>query len=167
MSDNRFVPDPNAIPKYATFEKFVAMLPPSEKVSVHKLYSLAKQGKLPVCRVADTKSVCVNIEEARAVLASLTAQGKIRRGYVAEGSANSAGALEGALSASLGVSRRTLAGDELWITGLLAWGALVANALRRNGPVPSPNATPWDHIPPAEREELANALRLGGSSLGA
>lgn len=68
-------------PKYATFEKFVAWLPTSEKVSVFKLYDLARKGSLPVYRLAGTKSACVNIEEARAVLSSLSAQGKIRRGY--------------------------------------------------------------------------------------
>lgn len=68
-------------PKYATFERFVAWLPTSEKVSVFKLYDLARKGSLPVYRLAGTKSACVNIEEARAVLASLSAQGKIRRGY--------------------------------------------------------------------------------------
>lgn len=68
-------------PKYATFEKFVEWLPVSEKVSVYKLYELARKGKLPVYRFAVTKSACVNIDEARAVLAALSAQGKIRRGY--------------------------------------------------------------------------------------
>lgn len=68
-------------PTFATFEKFVAGLPPAEKVSVHKLYSLAKQGKLPIYRLPGVKPVCVKVDEARAVLATLTAQGRIRRFY--------------------------------------------------------------------------------------
>lgn len=66
---------------FATFERFVDTLPAAEKVSVHKLYSLAKQGKLPVYRLPGIKPACVKISEARAVLATLTAQGKLRRGY--------------------------------------------------------------------------------------
>ena len=81
MSDNRHVAIPNAVPKYATFEKFVAGLPPSEKISVFKVYSLARDGKFPAYRLPNVKSLCVNVDEARAVLAALTAQGKIRRNY--------------------------------------------------------------------------------------
>lgn len=86
------------------------------------------------------------------------------RAAASEGSANSAGALEGALSAFLGVSRRTMAGDEVWVTGLQGWGALVANALRRDCPLPPANLEPWSHLSQAERDHLANALRLGGSA---
>ncbi len=78
MSDNDISP-PRA--KYATFERFVADLPAAEKVSVYKLYELARKGALPVYKVADTKSAVVNIAEARALLRNLSAQGKIRRGY--------------------------------------------------------------------------------------
>jgi len=81
---------------------------------------------------------------------------------VSEGSANSAGALEGALSTFLGVSRRTAAGDELWVTGLQGWGGLVANALRRDRPISPPNAEPWAHLSRAERDGLAHGWRLGG-----
>lgn len=66
---------------FATFERFVASLPLGERVSVYKLYELARKGRLPVYRLPGVKSACVNVSEARAVLASLTAQGKIRRGY--------------------------------------------------------------------------------------
>lgn len=66
---------------FATFEKFVEGLPPTEKVSVYKLYELARKGELPVYRLPGVKSACVMVTEARTVLASLTAQGKIRRGY--------------------------------------------------------------------------------------
>jgi len=80
MSDSG-TPNPSTAPTFATFEKFVAGLPPSEKVSVHKLYSLAKQGKLPIYRLPGVKPACVKVDEARAVLATLTAKGAIRRGY--------------------------------------------------------------------------------------
>jgi hypothetical protein len=73
--------NPSTGASFATFDKFVAGLPPSEKVSVHKVYALAKQGKIPIYRLPDVKAVCVKVDEARAVLASLSAQGKIRRGY--------------------------------------------------------------------------------------
>jgi hypothetical protein len=72
---------PNNIATFATFERFVESLPSSEKVSVFKLYSLAREGKLPVYRLPGVKSACVKTSEARAVLAALSAQGKIRRGY--------------------------------------------------------------------------------------
>lgn len=78
MSDDDATP---ARPKFATFEKFVADLPAPEKVSIYKLYELARKGKLPIYKVAATKSAVVNIAEARAVLRDLSAQGKIRRGY--------------------------------------------------------------------------------------
>ena len=73
--------NPNLNPTFATFERFVDSLSSSEKVSKDKLYSLARQGKIPLYRFANVKSACVNVAEARAVLASLSAQGKIRRGY--------------------------------------------------------------------------------------
>lgn len=82
---------------------------------------------------------------------------------VAEGSASSAGAVEGALSAFLGVSRRTLAGDELQVVGLKGWGGCAADALRRDGLVPPPNAEPWGHLSKADRDGLALGWRLGGS----
>jgi hypothetical protein len=78
------------------------------------------------------------------------------------GSASSATALESALSTFLGVSGCTLAGDDLWVTGLQGWGALVAEALRRGRPEPSPNETPWSHLAPAELRELARDWRRGG-----
>jgi len=73
--------NPSIGASFATFEKFVESLPASEKVSVHKLYSLAKQGKMPLYRLPGVKPACVKVDEARAVLKSLSAQGKIRRGY--------------------------------------------------------------------------------------
>jgi|GEM_PF-6409857 len=82
---------------------------------------------------------------------------------IAEGSASSAGALERALSAALGVSRYTVAGDELQVVGLQGWGALVVDALRRHRPAPPPNAEPWAHISKTDREGLALGWRLGGS----
>jgi len=82
---------------------------------------------------------------------------------VAEGSANSASAMEGALSTYLGVSRRTATGDELWVDGLEGWGALVAIAIARNRPAPPPNAEPWGHLTRAERDALAQGWRLGGA----
>lgn len=66
---------------FATLDKFVESLPPSEKISKDKAYSLARQGKLTLYKLPDVKPVCVKIDEARAVLAKLSAQGKIRRGY--------------------------------------------------------------------------------------
>lgn len=83
MSDvdtNSSIPSANSA-TFATFDRFVASLPLGERVSVYKLYELARKGKLPVYRLPGVKSACVNVSEARAVLASLTAQGKIRRGY--------------------------------------------------------------------------------------
>lgn len=79
------------------------------------------------------------------------------------GSANSATALESALSTFLGVSRRTATGDELWVDGLEGWGALVAIAIARNRPAPPPNSEPWGHLTRAEREALAQGWRLGGA----
>lgn len=81
MSRSSNPPSSPNVATFATFEKFVGSLPPSEKVSVHKLYALAKQGELPIYRLPNVKSACVKIEEARALLASLSAQGRIRRGY--------------------------------------------------------------------------------------
>lgn len=75
------IPDPNAAATYATFERFIGSLPSSERISKDKLYSLARQGKIPLYRFAHVKGACVNVAEARAVLGSLSAQGKIRRGY--------------------------------------------------------------------------------------
>lgn len=72
---------PNNTATFATFGKFVAGLPPSEKVSVHKIYSLAKAGRLPIYRLPGVKPACLKVDEARAILASLSAQGKIHRGY--------------------------------------------------------------------------------------
>ena len=66
---------------FATFERFVESLPRSEKVSKDKLYSLARQGKITLYRLPNVKAACVKVDEARSVLASLSAQGKIRRGY--------------------------------------------------------------------------------------
>lgn len=68
-------------PKYATLAKFAESLPATEKVSVYKLHSLVREGRLPVYKLPDLKAACVNVTEARAVLASLSAKGKIRRGY--------------------------------------------------------------------------------------
>lgn len=86
-----------------------------------------------------------------------------QKAAVSEGSANSAGALEDALSTFLGVSRRTMTGDELWVVGLEGWGALVANAIRRDLPLPSPNPDRWGHLTRAEREALALGWGLGGA----
>lgn len=81
MADNRHTPNPNTGATFATFEKFVESLPASEKVSKDKLYSLARQGKIPLYRLPGVKPACVKVDEARSVLARLSAQGKIRRGY--------------------------------------------------------------------------------------
>ena len=80
------MPHDNAIPNpdsaaFATFEKYNDCVPPPEHVSKDKLYSLARQGKIPIYRLPGVKSACVKVDEARAILASLSAQGKIRRGY--------------------------------------------------------------------------------------
>ena len=80
------------------------------------------------------------------------------------GSANSATALESALSTFLGVSRRTITGDELWVPGLEGWGALVAIAIVRNRPAPPPNSEPWGHLTRTERDALAQGWRLGGTN---
>lgn len=68
-------------PTFATIEKFPDLLPASEYVSKDKVYSLVHQGKVPVYRLPGVKPACVRVDEARAVLAALSAQGKIRRGY--------------------------------------------------------------------------------------
>lgn len=70
-----------ASPKYATFAKYVESQPPSKRVSVYKVHSLARSGRLPVYKLPGIKAACVNVAEADALLASLAAQGKIRRGY--------------------------------------------------------------------------------------
>lgn len=85
------------------------------------------------------------------------------RAAASAGSASSASALEEALSASLGVSRRTLSGDEIQVIGLRAWGALVADAIRNSRPEPAPNSEPWGHLPRNERDRLADDWRRGGS----
>lgn len=78
------------------------------------------------------------------------------------GSASSATALEEALSGFLGISRRTLAGDELWVSGLKSWGALVADALHTGREVPTPNPEPWGHLPKAARNDLVLEWQRGG-----
>lgn len=67
-------PNPNAL---ATIAKLAEI----EKISVDKLNSLVRQGKLPVYKLPNVRAACVKVGEARAILATLTAQGKIRRGY--------------------------------------------------------------------------------------
>lgn len=79
------------------------------------------------------------------------------------GSASSATAMEDALSTYLGVSRRSMAGDELWVLGVKGWGALVDDAVRRGKSGPSPNSEPWGHLPRVQREALANDWRRGGA----
>lgn len=79
------------------------------------------------------------------------------------GSASSASAMEDALSEFLGVSRRSLAGDELWVAGLKGWGALVADAMRAGRELPAPNPGRWDHLSRADRDDLAHLWRRGGS----
>lgn len=84
MSENgttSFSSSPTNSATFATLDRFHEMQHPSERVSKDKLYSLARQGKLPIYRLPDIKPVCVKVAEARAVLAALSAQGKIRRGY--------------------------------------------------------------------------------------
>lgn len=67
--------------RYATFAKYVESQPPSKRVSVYKIHSLARSGRLPVYKLPGIKAACLNVAEADALLASLSAQGKIRRGY--------------------------------------------------------------------------------------
>lgn len=85
------------------------------------------------------------------------------RAAAGAGSASSASAMEYALSTFLGVSSRSLAGDELWVAGLQGWGAIVADALQRHRSAPSPNSSPWGHLSQAELDELACDWRRGGS----
>lgn len=69
---------------YATFPEVARILqsgPPHERVSVHKIYALVKQGRIPVYRLPDRKPAFVKVDEVRGILAKLSAQGKIRRGY--------------------------------------------------------------------------------------
>jgi|GEM_PF-3721599 len=66
---------------FATFDRYAECVPSSERVSKDKLYSLARQGKIPVYRLPGVGAACVKVAEARAVLADLSAKGKIRRGY--------------------------------------------------------------------------------------
>ena len=73
--------NPSTAATFATLDRFVDTLPSAERVSKDKLYSLVRQGKIPLYRLPDVKPACVKVDEARAVLASLSAQGKIRRGY--------------------------------------------------------------------------------------
>lgn len=63
--------------QFAKLEPFAV----KEEVSRDKLYSLIKKGELPVYRLPNVKGVCVKVTEARAIVARLAAQGKIRRGY--------------------------------------------------------------------------------------
>lgn len=77
------------------------------------------------------------------------------------GSADSATAVEEALSRHLGVSRHTMAGDEVWVTGLRAWGSLaVGVGDTAGGPVANEEA--WGHLAVTEREKLHAAWRRGG-----
>lgn len=78
------------------------------------------------------------------------------------GSANSPAAMEHALSTHLGVSTRTLAGDQLQVSGLQGWGALVADAIHCSRPAPSANVDPWSHLTAREKEALARDWRRGG-----
>jgi hypothetical protein len=84
-----------------------------------------------------------------------------RRAAETVGSADSVRAVECALSTFLGVSSTTASGEELWVPGLQAWGGAVLD-----GQVPPhgilPNATPWDHLSRAERDDLAAQWRRGG-----
>lgn len=80
------------------------------------------------------------------------------------GSASSARALTGALAGWLGRSRLTLAGDEVLVAGLQAWGALVAQAQQTGRPGPGPNEGPWAHLTEKERERLEQEWGWGGSS---
>lgn len=77
------------------------------------------------------------------------------------GSADSATAVEEALSRHLGVSRHTMAGDEVWVTGLRAWGALAVGVGDTvAGPVANEDA--WGHLSVIERGKLRAAWRRGG-----
>lgn len=67
--------------EYQTFARYVEDLPTSKRISVYKLHSLAREGQLPVYKLPNVKASCVKVAEADALLARLTAQGKIRRGY--------------------------------------------------------------------------------------
>lgn len=86
MSDND-TPASSARPgtptrsEFQTFARYVECLPPAKRVSIYKLHSLAREGRLPVYKLPNVKAACVKVTEADAVLANLTAQGKIRRGY--------------------------------------------------------------------------------------
>jgi hypothetical protein len=77
------------------------------------------------------------------------------------GSADSVRSVEYALSTFLGVSSTAASGEELWVPGLQAWGGVVLD-----GQVPPhgvlPNATPWEHLPRTERDDLAAQWRRGG-----
>lgn len=69
--------------------------------------------------------------------------------------------LEEALSRHLGISRHTMAGAEVWVTGLRAWGAL-AVGVGDTLVCPVANEDPWGHLPVTERGELRAAwLRWG------
>lgn len=68
-------------PSFATLNRYPECVPAAEHVSKDKLYSLARQGKIPVYRLPGIKSVCVKVDETRAILADLSAKGRIRRGY--------------------------------------------------------------------------------------
>lgn len=77
------------------------------------------------------------------------------------GSADSVTAVEEVLSRHLGVSRHTMAGDEVWVTGLWAWGAL-AVGVGENVTGPVANKDPWGHLSAIERGKLREAWRRGG-----
>lgn len=72
---------PNTPAQFATFAKYVERLPPSERVSIYRLHSLAREGRLTVFKLPGVKAACLNVAEADALLRSLSAQGKLRRGY--------------------------------------------------------------------------------------
>ncbi|MCU1679016.1 MAG: hypothetical protein JWM93_3774 [Frankiales bacterium] len=74
-------PNESTNPEFATFERYPECVPHAERVSKDKLYSLARQGKIPVYRLPGRTAACVKVDEARAILANLSARGKIRRGY--------------------------------------------------------------------------------------
>lgn len=76
------------------------------------------------------------------------------------GSASSPRSLEWALVDFLGLSRHPFGGD-VGIVGLQAWGALVVEAQGRGRVGPTPNQTPWGHLPEEEQQRLAEDWRRG------
>jgi hypothetical protein len=77
------------------------------------------------------------------------------------GSADSIRAVEYALSTYLGVSSTTADGQEIWVSGLQAWGGVVLDR-QVTSPEGMPNGAPWEHLSPAQRDDLAAQWRRGG-----